>query len=98
LSTSLASSQGLGQVVARSLLDELDSGLERRPGGDQEDGKVAVESFEPSEKLDSFVAADLAGPEVHVLDHDPDLAGTHRGFRDPWVAGADEGEVVDLEE
>ena len=60
---------GLGEVVGRAGLDQLDRVLQPRPRGQQHDGHVDVAGTDGPEQRDALLARRGVGAEVHVLDH-----------------------------
>ena len=65
---------GLGQVVGRAGPDEFDGGLEVRPRGQQHDRQVGLQAPQRAEQRDALLARGRLAAEVHVLDHEVDVA------------------------
>ena len=63
---------GLGEVVGRAGLDQLDRGLQVRPRGQQHHRQVRMALADRAEQRDAFLARRGVGAEVHVLDHQVD--------------------------
>jgi hypothetical protein len=93
---------GLGQIVARPLLDELHRRLQRGPGRDQQHRQPGIELLDRAEESHPLLAARGLRAEIHVLDHHPDLLGVRIRFQDAErlrrIARQDRGHAADLEQ